>query len=369
MNINRTITKWGGAKLKEQLTNFIDSRDTLLMRNKILKAICYHEHNRTVIKNCLTKIKSYEEDIWWLFNDSMNVNNSLRDNIKIYSPYVFAIICILMFMVLRWNNNLLTFRSYLSSYISSFLEMLMSDKNMISFLTNILATLFIIYQLYCMYESFESSYKLSKNNTAIKDKLANIDDCLRCIKKIYKYDIFTEKEHVKNDLAIEGTRKFEKEFNNLLQYIGTLDALISTAELTLYDNFVLPIYSSGKVPHIQIINLWNSADFCMEDTVLTVVVGKDNNKYLSVLLSNVILAQTIGVAQCEYMNITPFGQIVTDIKDLANKEGFKLSIVDNKVNNFYDIYKLINEKNNLVVVSADADSEIAKLSSAVVVNI
>ena len=111
-----------------------------------------------------------------------------------------------------------------------------------SFLGNMLTNLYVLYQVYALYSTAESSLTHYNKCNELITNLTQLHDFLKCIKKITKFDKFLDKSQIINTLqelldifnntkisnigyAIILKRNnlaLEESFNSILQYIGEL---------------------------------------------------------------------------------------------------------------------------------------------------
>ncbi len=402
--IDKTVTIYGSAKLKELFTTLLSDKDILKRRRLLLETIIEHDKSRTVIKSHLLKIKKVQDDVTWLFNgengvvdgvddfddlgfkhSSLNTKEliSSKNFMKIFSPSIVVVVYLIMYLIYRYHN-VISLKDYFSSiyngykyFVSTFLSLLMTDQNLVSFLTNIVITTYALYQIYTIYNSIDSSVSHYHKCQKFKSRFKNIRLCIDNIKKIYKADVFFKDEKMlvepklnemdsmfknvssvgKNVLLKKDVANYEVAFNSLLQYVGLIDAFINISEMTL-NNFTFPefTFDSAK-PSIQALELWSPLidsnlqvpnDCFMEDNNIMVITGPNTSgktTYIVNVMLAVLFAQTIGVTCCQYLQITPFYDLFTYV-NIPNVSRDRESLFEAELLRcleFYNILKAMPE--------------------------
>lgn len=365
--IDRTITSYGKKSLKNKLTNLVYDTNQLLLNQYNLTNIIYNSYNRELIRINLYRIKKIEDDIEWFNNESneldyfmfkknyFNISGllSATNFMKIYSPSIIIIVYLIIYTVLRYNNiniNLGTyFKSVYDGYrttISILLFLFVKDIKLISFLTNILASTYVLYQSYNVYNSAESSINHYNRCKQFRGRFKNICRFIKISEQIYKRDIFciNHKLEIKNSLIFMrniinyntidslGTILLYKKNNKyisyhitkLAEYIGNLDAMISTAYLVIYNNYSIPKIINNDKPFIRAYNIWNPnvkdsvnnnceiGDKEPNNILLTGANTAGKSTYIRTVMLSVMLAQTIGITNGE-LYFTPFYKLFTYI--------------------------------------------------------
>ncbi|AYV82218.1 MAG: hypothetical protein Homavirus17_6 [Homavirus sp.] len=381
--IDNTITIYGSTKFRELFQTMYYTPEYLIRRQTLLQQILTNTKNKKNIIKHLEKIKTLESNINWLFSDNkeeyqdMCITNthtniqeviSAKNYLKIYSPVFIIIVYLLIYMIFRYNNVNITVGEYFTSvyngykmFISYILTLIVSGENLISLLTNILATTYVFYQFYQMYNIIDSSVTHYKKCDNFSKKFHHIGLLVNSVKQIYKNDVFllNEKKLIVKQLneinqlySLEKMKSIgsivllkqnclehEKLFNSILQYVGIIDSFISISKLISYGysfpQFDFAKYSSG--PYININNLFlpyvtdqvfNNCEMgsTIEEPNNVILTGPNTSgksTYIRNTMLVILLSQTLGVAPCSNIQFTPFQYIFTylDIPNIArNKE-------------------------------------------------
>jgi DNA mismatch repair ATPase MutS len=395
--IDNTITIYGKNKFKELFEIIYFDQRMLVRRREILITIINNREIRLKIKKELKQVKKMEKSIQYVFTedqtecgdmmfqkDMLNVQPLLTtvNFLKIYSPSFIFIIYIFLYSILRYKGIKINIKDYFYGIYKGYqmsielmLNFLTSNTNLNSFLTNTLSTMYVVYQLYGIYNSIESSTTHYGKCTQFNNKIADVRKVLNSIKKIYKNDIFLKHEkkmlHNKlididqlfspdkiNSLGYSLLLKknfldYEKDFNTILQYAGLLDSFISISDLVIERGFIFPYFDfDNPIPYIDCINVWVPSNFNEQVTnncylgnskfahtynshnnnnsnnyhnamILTGPNTSGKSTYIRNVMLAVLFAQTIGITSCQSLTFTPFFNLYTyiDIPNIArNKE-------------------------------------------------
>jgi len=382
-SLDKTITVYGSTKFKELFQILYHSPDYLMRRQHLLKQLCYNNNkNKQKIINNLKKIKKLENKVDWLFTDntddykdmcfakqSLNVKElvSAKNYFKIYSPLLIIVVYILIYLIMRYNKINISITDYFISlyegykmFLSTVINFMIKDDNFVSFLTNILALMYVFYQFYQIYSSSEvavTHYNKCKDFTT---NISTIREFILLTKQIYKNDVFllNEKKLILKDLNClnklfssseinnigssiilkQTCVDYEAKFNNILQYIGIVDTFINISNLVLYEGYSLPQFDFEKNgPYINLNGMWspysNINDQVLNNATIGTTIGttlgmKSMNKepnniiltgpntsgkstYIRNLMINIFLSQTIGISCSKYIQFTPFDNLYT----------------------------------------------------------
>lgn len=378
--LDKTITIFGKTKFREMFTILYYDEPYLLRRQQIISSIINSNiKNINIVTKSLKQIKKYQDDVSWLFNPiskdisdlycSYEVLNTkeiltLKNLMKTYSPSLIIIIYLLIYIIFRYYGLSIDIQEYFYSIYEGYkflIKMLLTftidNEYIISFATNFLATLYVFYQIYSLYNSVDSSIIHYNKCYDFKTKFNNIKSILTNINKIYKNDKFmiNEKVLIKDDLNIvneyftkansigsslvckKDVEQIETSMNNLLQYVGLVDAFINISRLVTFNKFVFPTFMFNQTkPSITIDGLWspyiNSYNQVKNDCYLgdvynnLIITGPNTSgksTYIRSVILSILLSQTIGVSCCDSIVFTPFKNLFTylDIPNISrNKE-------------------------------------------------
>lgn len=379
-NINRTITTYGDTKFKEMFNTLLFNENHLLRRREIIESVLRYPKNKKKIIIELKKIKKYQKSISWLFSDLgkefkdlyfkkdyFNSEDllSAKNFLKIYTPSIIILVYLFIYIIMRYYGINIDIKEYITGiynsykmFISAMLSLFMENLNLISLITNILATMYLLYQCYSIYSSFDSSLCHYNKCYDFKSHISNITNFMDSCKKIYKLDrflIFEKKLLLKNIKEIDklfdrklnkmgykllikkNKQNYEIKFNSLLEYIGLIDSFINVSNMILYSGYTFPKFDFSKNinPYIQAYGLWspyvNYYDQIRNDCILgkpnTIILTGPNTSGKSTYIRNIMLAifmsQTLGITCCTNLTFTPFSFLFTylDIPNIArNKE-------------------------------------------------
>ncbi len=364
--LDRTITIYGNVKFRDLFKILYYGKHPLMRRNKLLKTIIYNPLRTKRITSALKKIKKLQDSISWLFaqdhkeisnmymNKFFNTKDLLRSTnfMKTYLPLIMMIIYIAIYIALvckgKGINTLEYVKTLYMGYktqISNMLKSLIGNENIVSFMVNILAKLYLFYQFYTFFSMCNTSITYYKKRKTLYKKINDIRKVIDYIQYIYKKDIFLKQEkllikpHIDfinrkfkqsklNNmgyilLLIKNKSQYDKQFNNILEYIGLLDSFISITRL-LNEGYTLPEFIFDNTPYISIsgwdpYHRFNYTPFTI--TKSESITPEKLVHYKNIMLT-IILSQTLGISN---MNIkyTPFANIYfNQINDIIPDQYF-----------------------------------------------
>jgi len=378
-SIDKTITMFGQAKFRELFNIMYYGEQNLMRRREIIQSIIQNTTSKKKITRSLNKIKTYQDDIGWLFtpvgkefkelyctNEMFNTRDilSVKNFLKTYTPSLIVIVYFLIYLVFRYYGVSINLKDYFYGiylgykiFIESMLSLVSGNEYMISFATNFLATLYVFYQIYSIYNSFDSSISHYYKCSDFKSKFRNISHVLDEINLIYNNDKFMtrEKQLIKssldnvNDFFANKINKLgdslilkktaesiEKDMNSILQYVGLIDAFINISKLVTVKGYVFPNFVFGQQkPYLMSEGLWcpyinkheQITNDCQLGTPNNMIITGPNTSgkstYIRMAMLSVLLSQTIGVTCCTNILFTPFKYLFTylDIPNIVrNKE-------------------------------------------------
>lgn len=384
-----TITTSGKIKFKKLFTLSLSDSKSISRRREILDQMINKQKNTQKIIRELKRIKKYENSITWLFSkigkeykdlyfnkDFFNTPEllSTKNFLKIYTPSIVVIIYLLIYVFLRYNNIEIDLIQYITGIYQSYkmmvlgmLALFMENINMISFLTNLIVTLYVFYQIYSIYSSCDSSVSHYYKCSDFNDHIFNLRDFIDCAQNIYRLDNFFtyEKKSIWNELSNldnvfddnklnkmgykltikKNYIQYEELFDKVLQYIGTIDAYINISNLVSYKNYTFPTFDFNKKgAYINAQNIWSPYIIKNEQVTNDGYLGGNNPNtfvvtgpntsgksfYLRNMMLSVFLAQTLGVTCCDNLIFTPFNNFFTYL-DIPNISRYRESLFEAEV--------------------------------------
>lgn len=384
--LDKTITVFGNLKLKEIIKTVYYDFDKLSERRNILLSMLKFNKNIKKIKKNLEQIKYVQNDINWLFQDNekeieefcfkydyLNISEliSTKNFYKIYSPSFLIIIYILIYLVLKFNKLEIDITSYLleiyrgyQTFMFSILTLFVDNFNLLTFLANFFANIYVLYQFYAIYNSCDSSYTHFNKCKIMKEKIKNINILISCTENILKNDKFLLKEkkivhdklkyikkifdkaHTIGGIVLTKQQKkiYEDDFDIILQYIGSLDCFISIISLVKNNNFKFPEYNfNNPKPFIVANGLFLpyfhkeeqvKNDCYLGDPSIMIITGPNScgkSTYIRNVMLSILFAQTIGVTCCDNLIFTPFYSLFTYL-DIPNVARYKESLFEAEIN-------------------------------------
>src|SRR5207244_3210709 len=154
-------------------------KGNLVRRREIINSILKNQKNSKKIVTELKKIKKYENKILWFFSDLgkefkdfyfkkdyFNSQDLLSTSnlLKIYMLSLTILIYLLIFIVLKYYGIDINVKDYFKNiytgyqmFIVGIVSLFISNLNIISLVSNMLTTFYVLYQMYTVYSSFDSS--------------------------------------------------------------------------------------------------------------------------------------------------------------------------------------------------------------------
>ena len=396
--LDHTVTIYGKTKFKELFTTMQFEPELLFRRQDLLKTILRNSNTASKIRAFLEKISKLQSSINWLFQNNdeafqdlyfqkefLNIKELLtaKNFLKIYSPSLTIIIYIIIYIILKYNRVPVSINNYLYGiyqgyklYITLILNLIVSGENFISFLTNILATTYVFYQFYSIYNSFEFSISHYQKCDQFKDKFIDLKKFVKICRKIYKLDTFLyyEKTLIRKNLIslnkllsdnnlnslgfliLFKKRKHEYEgcFNKILQYISLVDSFLSIS-LLVRDGYSFPQFDiKSQKPYIMGQGFWYPGqpksqqvlNDCKLGTPNSMIITGPNtagkSTYLRNVMLSILLSQTLGVCASQELIFTPFYHLFTYL-DIPNVAGNKESLFEAEILRCMDYCKVIEK--------------------------
>lgn len=385
--IDHTVTIYGSSKLKELIQTMYVHPALLKRRRSILENIIFHPKNKIGITKQLRRLKKTEQDVSWFFSDNsveyddlcfsrdwMNNKDLLtgKNFLKIYLPSILILVYLLIYLVLRYYGIKLSITEYFKglyysykTFIMGILSLLLGFGGLTSFLTNMLSTLYVLYQAYAVYNSTETSIGHYHKCSQFRSHFVNLKKTVDCVKKIFKQDQFLQNEksmispllNELDDLFSPAKTKslgysillkkqsleHESVFNGVLQYVGLIDALISISKLVTQDGYVFPTFDFEHTkPYVDILGVRcpyispaiQVSNDCHLGAPNNIIITGPNTSGKSTYIRNVMIAtltaQTLGVCCCSEIVFTPFHSLFTYI-DIPNVSRERESLFEAEV--------------------------------------
>jgi len=377
-NINLTITKYGTLKLYEMLHIILTDSELLNKRQNIIKNTINNKFITDKLENLLNKID--DKIIYTWFEQNFENNN--------YSSFDF----LNMSFFLSIKNKIHYFLVLLILISTLFLFYNIKNEKSINITLKISILLSFIIQIIITLKELIKSFQLYKNQSNILIEYKKIYEIVIIINKIMESDIFlidektlinSDLEKLKNifnpDLSIgeillmRKNKIGENEFSIVLQYIGILDVFIMISKLITLNQFTIPTFDFDKFPTLIMTNIQNpintknkikndiNIDDCFRFIVLTGNKSSGKTNYSNSILSSVILSQTLGIAPCSKITLSPFNKIIfvldgqhymekiNELKKISKNDKTLIIFDDINLNSsFYiDLSKFLDKHNNI----------------------
>jgi len=371
--LDYTITIHGKRTFKNMFNNLIYDCEQLEQKKQIIHIILSNPATVNKITKQLKIITKYQHDIEWFFStlsdefqnmyfktEHFNTKEllSTKNFFAIYVPSLLMCVYLVIYCFLRYYGIKIGIKQYITqiyesykSYIRLVLTFFTTNVNMVSFCTNFLALLYLVFQLYSVYNSVDTSINHYNCCTKFRVKIDRIRKFVLCCEKIHKLDIAIPKPNSKMLKNIK--RKFDDaslghclllkrdhnelkiDFDIMTDYIGYVDAYISMSKLVTKCGFAFPSFVARDVPFVYAEGMWlpytpkgdSVTNDCFlgepQNIILTGPNTSGKSTYLRSVMLTVLLAQTLGLTCCSKFVCTPFFSLFTylNIPNVAkNKE-------------------------------------------------
>jgi hypothetical protein len=356
-NINLTKTKYGTLKLYEILHIMLINNNLLKKRQNIIQNIVNN-------KFITTKIEKIFEDI-----DDKIIYSWFEHNFDNEYYLTFNLLNIPFFLTLKNKlHYFLVFLSIISIFILYYTIKSYSCNNennilkisiLFAFLTQIIIIIRDIVNSYKKYSNCSEIFNVyQKIVTLITtfDKIAEsdiflIDEKMLVIPYIKKLkSIFDINLSLGDVLLLRKNKTGENEIGAILQYIGILDVFIMISKLIETNEFCIPSFDFQHYPILNISNVWNPTinnihqtknDINIDDCLRYIILSGDKlsgkTNYSNAILSSVILSQTLGIAPCSEIKISPIHKIISIFNN------------DNYIEKINELKKIKKDKTLLII--------------------
>ena len=392
--IDKTYTSFGSIKLKQLIMTPLNNINDIKTRQNNIKNI-QNNKNYNLIKNYLTKIKSYEKytkyilfekyksketqklfsNIYFKKLDFINNYPNLLHIYTIYNNYISPIFETLSplssyFTIISMFNKFNIKLSLIIPIIKVTLKT-MDKKYLI-----LICCIIILYILMYCYSTYKTIYQ-TINNIKILNYIKNILICnsktlyyIKHIAQLLNQDNLPSLDFIKHYSYYEQWNitnignilydflKLSKNKHKLypyIKYLSIIDSYVSIIQLTKNKNINYTNYIESDKPIINVTNLHhplinknipNSININKKKNIL--ITGNNaagKSIFIKSLLISVLLSQTLTISFADNLVITPFTYINShiNIPDTSGKE----SLFQAEMNRMIDTYNSIkNSKKN-----------------------
>ena len=383
------ITKFGKDKIREMQHYFIYQPEILMRRQEILNDMIKNRKTVNHIMDILIEIKQNEEIVDKWFGNKIMINNIYFNNDYLNNKYIlnmyhktktyFTLIILVVYMlviltykIINPNNNIYNSHIDLTRYLMSPLTENKIIHQMITVFIIICVLIYIIFTIDTIYYNHKTTKNEISHYDKIKKMISNIEEIydIDIFMKNEKYilgndldkldDIFINNRNLINIVDIHDNQfDYINEFNRLINYIASLDALISISNM-IGNGYVLPIFifNTNDKQKLYIENAYNPSidmtqqiknNFELIDSNINIITGANltgKTSYIQTITINVMFAQTFGICPCAKIICNPFTKIIFSVN-------MKDKIFINQINKYNEIIDYIEETDNNVFVAID----------------
>lgn len=389
--LNKTITKIGEKKLLNRLkyisSDYNDLEKIALTNYTINQDIFF----KTQMNTYLHEIRSIENRLDnWMLNDCNNnlifnwnlLNNRYLLSIsnKLKTSFVLIIIAIYVFLYLYmyYQGIKLSPQEYLTSIIKNqyaisklMLYSIFSNKQIIEYSAIGLVTLYVLWQLYVMYQNANSSYEHYVNCYTFYDEYEKIVEYINVVEKMVKIDTYNANQEITKSIdylkyyftddvslgfslvAKISNQDYITHIDKLLNYVGRIDCQLCITKLLEDDKYTIPKFIKSQFPILHIEDMWNplidinkrvvNSLMMNVNTPNTVILTGPNkagkSTYMRTIIICVYLSQSIGISCSNRISLTPFRDLFTylNVPDKIGKE----SLFEAELNRCYEYIEKI----------------------------
>ena len=405
-DINLTETIFGKNILQKKLINYKYDKNKIDKMKKTIKYIKKYkikinfknisENSNSVLwffKKIDENFKSILEQLYFnlpieKLNNFLNSHKITLNISSIYNIYIYPITNILgpiisiiiPYILLRVYGFKLPF-SFFYEMIKNYATGLKDPKRLFS------TILYVGIYLYSVYKNFRQAYDLKKLINIFQKKIICLNKFINEVINIYdKFKQFYQIEGINeliNDLKnipkeiktfmltgnilyfVNKYRNYDK-FIEMFNIIGDIDVIYNIKKLTDKDycftkftNSTKPVIIFKKMAHPSLISpVYNNIKLKGKNCMITGPNAAGKSTFIKGLVSNIILAQTLGICRSKYAKITPFDYIRTHLntpdtinsQSLFEAEMYKCkeiitSIKDNEIKSLIILDELFSSTN------------------------
>lgn len=405
--INKTITLFGNVMLNKKLSYPIND---ILLLNKQKDSILYIFQNIDTYEKYLNYIKSTENDLLWFWKDIdentesiysmiffqfkylkfLNYNESLMNIYTIYTMFLNPIMStlsplysIIFLVILKIYYKIKIPLKKIFNLIKQLFFKKIKDifSNIKIFFSMCIWLLFYIYNIY---QNISFTMSINKITNIFHCKLLKIIKFLEASNNIYliNNNLVNYKIDFNPLVKSLNSRAFKDKpslFSNkgriistyytflnikdklipIMNFIGDIDVLYSSAILLKKYNFTLPNYINDDKLIYDIKDTWhpylsdnivkNSIEL-NKNVIITGPNAAGKSTFIKTLMLNTLLSQTLSISSSRCFNLTPFDIIYTylHIPDTKGKE----SLFEAELNRCSDIITDLssNKKNKSFII-------------------
>jgi len=407
--INKTFTLFGNVILNKKLLCPIDD---IILLNKQKENILFILENIDKYELNLKEIKSTQNDLLWFWKEIDENTESIYSMIFFQFKYIKflnyneSLMNIYTIYTMFLNPIMSTLSPLYSIIFLIILKIYYKVKIPIKKIFNIIKELFfskiksvfsniklffsmciwLLFYIYNIYQNISYTLSINKITNIFHKKLLKIIKFLECSNNIvllnkdllnYKIDFSSLRTSLNYKLFGKNPNLFSNKGRiistyytildikdkliPIMNYIGEVDVLYSSAKLLKEYNFTLPNYINNKKFIFDIKDCWhpylsnniikNSIDL-KNNIIITGPNAAGKSTFIKTLMLNTLLSQTLSISSSRCFNLTPFNMIYTylHIPDTKGKE----SLFEAELNRCTDIIKKLSvNKNNKSFIIMD----------------
>ena len=374
--INRTETYFGEVYLKlilKEPSIFYKKYkrlDKIFLKN-IEDSLKFVRKNQKCLISCLRPVELIYDNIYvndivlktikvdelnFLVQKAYTLFNIFLPIYNILSPIIFLVLFFLFKKILP-KFFVDKFRYLINISMMGLMELnIFKIDSFYSLVKTSVSLLFFVYNIYSSLKFSAMTYILYNN---IYDKLNILNTIFDKVSKLYEIKDFGYNKIKK--LQLEPNKNFNygyimlhykrlvqsKEIIECSRYIGLIDYHLGLDRL-IEDGFSIPNYIKSCKPKIifnGVMNPYFSNNFVKNNINISdnlIITGPNacgKSTFIKTVLLNLILAQTVGICNAEFMLFTPFTYITSSINNVDSKG--EVSLFQNEIKRIENYIKKI----------------------------
>ncbi|VBB18521.1 hypothetical protein YASMINEVIRUS_984 [Yasminevirus sp. GU-2018] len=371
--IDRTVTAAGRKKLKHRLRYC--SADQTYLENLALKNYTIHKDlvYRYDMGEHLQKIKLLEGEMDnWMIKDCDTsliyswglANNryllSLSNKLKFSYMLMVLVIYVLVYLYLYYHGFRISPKEYVEGIVIGYYEFLkmmctlvLTNRVWIERTTMVLATLYIGYQLYMMYQTVNTSYEHYNKCSSFYDSYQKIREYVEIVERMCDIEVYQDVDKVRESIEYLKyyfsessslgfslvtklrSENYVKHIDVLINFVGRVDCGLCVANL-IDDGYTVPKFVKSSFPILHAEGIWspmipygrrvkNSLTMNVTTPNVQIITGPNKagkSTFMRSLVTAVYLAQSLGVSSADKLGLTPFRDIFTylNVPDCIGRE-------------------------------------------------